>query len=208
MSENNLSNETKINLLHKLIETTKNNELLPLYTQESFFVPGMGPVDADIMMIGEAPGREESLTGKPFVGRSGKLLSQLLDTEGFDRSKLFITNVVKYRPPNNRTPTYQESMAWAKAYLREEIKIISPKIIITVGACATKIFLGENISISKVQGKVFNDACMKIMPIYHPAYLLRNPAATKYVQEALRSARAIHTEIVHNFVHNLFITCS
>ena len=160
------------------------------------------------MIIGEAPGKEESLQGKPFVGRSGQLLSRLLEEEGLSRSALFITNVVKYRPPNNKTPTYKECRAWAEAYLHQEISIICPKIIITLGNCAAKMFLGEKICITNIQGKVFEIAHTKFIPMYHPAYLLRNPKAIQDVKTALRKIKEIHTEIVHNYVHNLCITCA
>ncbi len=203
-----MNSEEKTRAISELIAKTLANHALPFYTPDNLFVPGFGPVDADIMVIGEAPGREESILGKPFVGRSGKLLSQLLVEEKFDRTRLFVTNVVKYRPPNNRTPTYSECLAWADAYLRPEIAIIRPKIILTLGSCATKMFLGENISISKAHGLVIEIEGVKIIPMYHPAYLLRNPAAINMVREALKTAQRIHAEIVHNFVHNLFITCS
>lgn len=208
MTEENLNKDTKINLLNKLIEKTKTNDQLPFYTPENLFVPGVGPTNADIMVIGEAPGREESLLGKPFVGRSGKLLSKLLEEEGLDRSSLWVTNVVKYRPPNNQTPTYPESIAWASAYLRQEIQIICPKIILTLGSCATKIFLGEKISITNIHGKIFKMGNAQLIPMYHPAYLLRNPAAINTVRNALKIAKQIHTEIVHNYVDNLLITCA
>ena len=190
----------------QLIEKTTRNTTLPFYTPDNLFVPGKGPLDADIMLIGEAPGKEEALQGKPFVGRSGQLLSKLLSEAGFDRSKLFITNVAKYRPPENRTPTYQESMAWEQAYLKSEILIIEPKVIITLGACATKIFLGEKISMNAHQGTVVKLKAITLFPTYHPAYLLRNPHAIPAVQKTLQTVHSFLPEIVHNFVHNLFIT--
>ena len=208
MQKENLSNETKVSLISELIEKTKSNHSLPFYNTNEIFVPGVGPLDAKIMIIGEAPGREESIQGKPFVGRSGQLLSRILSEQGFDRATLFVTNVVKYRPPNNQTPTHQECMAWAGAYLRKEIEIIQPKIIITLGACATKTFLGEKISISKIHGNIFETANYKIVPMYHPAYLLRNSNMIKDVKQALNNVKEIHTEIVHNYVDNLLITCA
>jgi len=208
MTKENLHNNTKIILLNQLIKETKNIHSMPFHNPNEIFVAGVGPVDAKIMIIGEAPGKDEAFQGKPFVGRSGQLLSRILSDEGFNRNALFITNVVKYRPPNNQTPTYAESMAWAAAYLHKEIEIIQPKIILTLGNCATKTFLGEKISITKIHGKVFNIANYKIIPMYHPAYLLRNSNMIKDVKEALRNAQLIHTEIVHNSVDNLLITCA
>ena len=208
MQETNLSPKTKISLLKELMLKTKNNHSLALYATENLFVPGMGPEDAEIMVIGEAPGKEEALQGKPFVGRSGQLLSRLLEEENLSRSMLFITNVVKYRPPNNKTPTYKECRAWAEAYLHQEIAIICPKIIITLGNCAARMFLGEKVCITNIQGKVFDIAEIKIIPMYHPAYLLRNKQAIQEVKKSLKNVKQIHTEIVHNYVHNMFTTCA
>lgn len=190
----------------QLIEKTTENTDLPFYAPNNLFVPGKGPLDADIMLIGEAPGKEEALQGKPFVGRSGQLLSKLLAEAGFDRSKLFITNIAKYRPPENKTPTYKESTAWAQAYLKPEILIVAPKIIVTLGACATKVFLGKKISMNAHQGTVVRLKTITLFPTYHPAYLLRNPHAIPTVQKTLQNVHSFLPEIVDNFVHNLLIT--
>jgi len=186
-----LSLQEKELLIAALVAKTTQRTDLPFYAPGNLFVAGKGPFDAEIMFIGEAPGREEALQGKPFVGRSGQLLSKLLAEAGFNRDQLFITNVVKYRPPNNQTPTYPESMAWAKAYLRDEILTIAPRIIVTLGACPTKVFLGDNIRMADHQGTVIELKNSILMPTYHPAYLLRNPHAIPVVKKTLESLREL-----------------
>ncbi|MBM3894682.1 uracil-DNA glycosylase, partial [Candidatus Dependentiae bacterium] len=126
--------------LQRLFSETKKNTHLPYFNPQEQFIAGFGNKDSKIVFIGEAPGKEESIQGKPFVGKSGKLLSELLLQHGIKREELYITNVVKYRPPNNKTPDYAECMAWASACLHEELSIIQPQIIVTLGACATKVF--------------------------------------------------------------------
>ena len=101
---------SKKDRLEMLFSMIKKNTSLPYFNPEELFVPGVGNLDAKILVIGEAPGAEESIQGKPFVGRSGQLLSKLLDESEIDRTELYITNVVKYRPPNNKTPEYKECM--------------------------------------------------------------------------------------------------
>lgn len=186
-----LSMQEKELLIAQLIAKTIQRTDLPYYAPDNQFVAGKGPLDAEIMFIGEAPGQEEARQGKPFVGRSGQLLSKLLAQAGFNRDQLFITNVVKYRPPNNQTPSYPESMAWAKAYLRDEILTIAPRIIVTLGACPTKVFLGEKIRMSDHQGTIVQLKSSIIIPTYHPAYLLRNPHAIPFVEKTLNKLQEL-----------------
>lgn len=140
-----------------------------------------GNMNSKLMLIGEAPGQEEDETGKPFVGKSGRLLSDLLIELGLDRSKYYITNVVYWRPPSNRTPTAEEIQTM-KPFLLEHISIINPDLIVTVGASATKAMEIEQ-GITKAQGNVFlkeiNGTQRKIFPIYHPSYALRLPMKKK-----------------------------
>lgn len=201
-----LSPSEKEQIIAKLIQETINRTDLPFYATDNPFVPGKGPLDAKIMLIGEAPGQEEARQQKPFVGRSGQLLSKLLLQAGFNRDKLFISNIVKYRPPNNKTPTYAESMAWAKAYLREEILTIAPQIIITLGACPTKVFLGDNIRMADHQGKAIKLKNITLIPTYHPAYLLRNPAAIPTVEKTLQELRTQLPTLVDNIDEYLLPT--
>lgn len=136
------------------------------------------PDSAYIMLIGEAPGENEDLQGKPFVGRAGKLLNEFLIKSGISRENdLYITNTVKCRPPNNRVPTDKEKEA-CRDVLLSQIEIINPKIILLCGATAMKSFVSEKKPISKIRGEIFEIEVRgkkyNAMPIFHPSYLLRN----------------------------------
>lgn len=140
-------------------------------------VPGEGNVKAPIMFIGEAPGADEDSQGRPFVGRAGKLLTQILESVNIKREEVYITNVVKCRPPNNRVPEPDEVLA-CKKHLLSQIEAIGPKIICALGSTATKFLLGDDIgNISKIRGNWYDfNESIKLMPLYHPSYLLRNPS--------------------------------
>lgn len=137
---------------------------------------GHGPVPCNLMLIGEGPGEKEDLTGLPFVGRAGQLLTQILASINIDREKdIYITNIVKCRPPENRTPQPDETAA-CYPYLEVQIKLIKPKIILLAGAPATKVVLKNEDPISKIRGKWFklSGTDISVMPVFHPSYLLRN----------------------------------
>jgi|SRR3972149_8879319 len=144
---------------------------MPKATQIVF---GEGSPDASLMFIGEAPGRDEDLQGRPFVGKSGKLLDRIIEAIGSHRDNVFITNIVKIRPPNNRRPLPDE-MAISKPLLMDQIKIIRPKAICTLGSAALEGLLGGPIKITLVRGKPILWNTITIIPTYHPAYILRNP---------------------------------
>ena len=153
-----------------------------LSKERTTVVFGHGNLNADILIIGEGPGYEEDQQGKPFVGRSGKLLTELLQSANLNREKdIFITNTVKCRPPNNRTPLLNEINA-CKEYLIKQIQLIKPKILLLLGAPSTKTILKNYTSITKMRGKWYQNKVdymknhLLIMPIFHPAYLLRNPS--------------------------------
>lgn len=139
---------------------------------------GEGNPDAQLMLIGEAPGEDEDLSGRPFVGRAGQLLDKILASVGLARETLYITNIVKYRPPGNRNPTPQE-IAASEPLLLEQIKLVRPQIIATLGNIATQYFLGNKEGISKTHGHWYQWHGVRIFPLYHPAYLLRNPSREK-----------------------------
>jgi len=146
-------------------------------------VPGEGNPNAEIMLIGEAPGANEDEEGRPFVGAAGKLLTELLSSIGLNRKDVFITNLVKCRPPNNRDPEEDEIIA-CSPYLDEQIRIIKPKIIVTLGKHSTTYILGKIgmkvKSISAVRGKFFTwnygNVTISVFPTYHPAAALYNPS--------------------------------
>lgn len=135
---------------------------------------GEGDPDAKIMFVGEGPGEEEDRQGRPFVGRSGKLLDKLIIMMGLARSQVYIANIVKVRPPNNRVPTYEEAMI-CLPYLKRQIDIIKPKVIVSLGATATKYLLGDmKLAITKIRGNFYNYENTLLLPTYHPSYLLRS----------------------------------
>ena len=147
---------------------------------------GDGNPNAKLMFIGEGPGKDEDFQGKPFVGRAGQLLTKIINAMGMTRKEVFISNVVKCRPPNNRTPTQEESETCKNLLLLKEIDIIQPKIICTLGASATQALLGNEIKISTARGNFFKFKNMEILPTFHPAYLLRNPEAKRVVWQDMQ----------------------
>lgn len=173
-----------------------------LWQNRTHAVPGEGNPDAEIMFIGEAPGENEDLEGRPFVGAAGKLLTQLIkEILGLDREDVFITNIVKCRPPNNRDPADDEILA-CSPYLDRQIDIIKPKVIVTLGRHSTKyIFnkIGENFSsISKVRGKSYiwkyKDKEIMVFPTYHPAAALYNPNLRKTLEEDFKKIKEMSTK--------------
>ena len=139
---------------------------------------GEGSENANLMLIGEAPGEDEDLSGRPFVGRAGQLLDRILASVNIERDDIYVTNIVKYRPPNNRNPKPEE-IAVSAPLLMEQIKIIRPQIIGTLGNVPTQFFLGTKEGITKTRGNWFEWNGIRIMPLFHPAYLLRNPSREK-----------------------------
>jgi uracil-DNA glycosylase family 4 len=165
----------KINALKTLYKKhaslSKDN---PFYISDAKqFVGGSGNAESKIVFIGEAPGAEEEIQSEPFCGRSGKLLRLYLTQYNFTPSNCFITNVVKFRPPQNRKPTKEEIFIHG-TLLKEELSIISPNIIVPIGTTATQFILETKIAISKIRGKTIHKNTILIFPLFHPAYLLRN----------------------------------
>lgn len=139
-------------------------------------VPGEGDFGAEIMFIGEGPGQNEDLEGRPFCGAAGKLLDELITSIGLERSQVFISNVVKCRPPQNRDPKPTE-IATCFPYLMRQIELINPKVIVTLGRHSMGEFLPESLGpISKIHGQIFpsHDSDRLILPLYHPAVALYN----------------------------------
>lgn len=160
---------------------------LQLYSGWTQLVFGKGNTKADLVLVGEAPGAEEDKRGEPFVGRSGKLLTQLLQEAGLSRDDIYITNVVKIRPPNNKTPTPAE-MAVYRPFLLRQLEIIHPKVILCLGKTATQGVLATEVPITKLRGQLLDFGKMKVMPTFHPAFLLRNPPMRRYVEEDIQTA--------------------
>lgn len=166
--------------IHKSIDGCQK---CPLFQNNHFYVPGMGSQQVDIMIIGEAPGKKEDATGLPFVGASGKFLDVLLGSIGLSRESIYITNVVKCRPPENRDPAPMEIEA-CEGYLEAQIRLINPKIIITLGRFSMGKFL-PGVKISEVHGQMHRRALdgKIIFPCYHPAAALYNGSMRNVLQE-------------------------
>ncbi len=179
--------QEKTNLLGSLKKRFCKCDQCPLATQgRSQVVFGVGTPSATLMFIGEAPGKNEDEQGEPFVGRAGKLLTKIIEAMGLSRQEVYISNVVKCRPPNNRTPTTLERETCKNLILFNEIAIIKPKVICTLGSPSTKALLGDDIKISQIRGKFFEVNGVPVMPTFHPAYLLRNPAEKRTVWEDMK----------------------
>jgi DNA polymerase len=146
---------------------------------------GEGNPTASLMFVGEGPGEEEDLQGRPFVGAAGRLLTRMIEAMGFKREEVYIANVVKCRPPNNREPKPEE-IRQCLPFLKEQISIIRPRILVTLGKCAVQSLLSTTEPISRLRGRWQNYEGLPLMPTYHPAYLLRNPSAKREVWSDLQ----------------------
>ncbi len=145
--------------------------------------------NADLMFIGEGPGHHEDIQGKPFVGRAGKLLDKMIVAMGYTREQVYIANIVKCRPPGNRNPLPDE-VASCVGYLKAQIVFIQPKIIVLLGSVAVRSLLNIETPISKVRGTFLDYLGIPIVPVFHPAYLIRNPAKKKETWEDLQKVMA------------------
>jgi uracil-DNA glycosylase family 4 len=152
-------------------------------------VYGVGSPNANLMFIGEAPGRDEDIQGKPFVGRAGQLLTDIIKAMKLTRDDVYIANVIKCRPPENRNPEPDE-LDECRPFIRRQIEIIRPKVIVTLGRFALQSLMERGYAISSTRGQWLEYDGVKVMPTYHPAYLLRNPAAKKDVWADMKKVMA------------------
>jgi uracil-DNA glycosylase len=181
-----------LNLMRSKIE---NCELCELYKTRNKTVFGSGNLSAPIMLIGEGPGADEDACGEAFVGKAGKLLDKILEASGFTREQhVFIGNIVKCRPPANRNPLPEEMTA-CLPYLHKQIELIDPKIIVCMGAVALKGLLGDNHRITKERGNWQLWQERFLMPVYHPAALLRNPNLKRDTWEDFKKIITKYREI-------------
>lgn len=157
-------------------------------------VPGEGPADAKVMFVGEGPGQNEDEQGRPFVGAAGKLLTELLESIGFSRSDVFITNVVKCRPPNNRAPRKSEIEA-CNPYLMSQIELIKPRIICPLGTPAITTLLGEEFTATKSHGKPTSKDNLMILPMYHPAAALYDASLREVLESDFGVLRKLLTQL-------------
>ena len=188
--------------MQELISRIKNCRRCDLWRSRLNPVPGEGSIDAQIFFIGEAPGYNEDKQGRPFVGRAGKILDELLDSIGIDRSEVYIANILKCRPPNNRDPSVEEIDVCVE-YLNRQIEIIQPSIIVPLGRFACEyIFKKYGLTydkISKIHGRIYKVNTLFgriiIIPLYHPAVATYNPIVKTQLLEDIKS---IKSSIINN----------
>lgn len=171
--------------LKELEKTVSGCEKCGLWKERANVVFGEGDSSADLMFIGEAPGSEEDKQARPFVGRAGKLLTKIIASIGLERDKVYIANILKCRPPGNRNPSLEEIAECIPELIRQ-IEIIKPMVICTLGKFASQTILNAETPISRLRGNFHDYRSVKVMPTYHPAYLLRNPSAKKAVWEDVK----------------------
>ena len=151
---------------------------------------GVGNPDADLMFVGEAPGADEDIQGVPFVGRAGQLLTKIIEAIGLTRDEVYIANVIKCRPPQNRNPEPDE-VETCEPFLFQQIDAIRPKVIVALGSFAARALLRTLDPISRLRGRAFQYRGATLIPTFHPAYLLRNPSSKREVWEDMKLAKKI-----------------
>lgn len=157
-------------------------------------VPGEGDPKADLMFIGEGPGHDEDVQGRPFVGRSGELLTRMIRAIGLTREQVYICNVVKCRPPQNRNPEADEAAACLN-YLRAQVALVRPKVIVLLGRVACQYTIGGNVSVMREHGTWVERKGVYFMPTFHPSYLLREPGMKRAAWEDFQKIRDKLSEI-------------
>jgi len=195
--------EGSSDLLLKSVKTHKKESLSPIdaLRKEAFMctkcelsksrtnlVFGVGSTKAKLMFVGEAPGMEEDLQGIPFVGRAGRLLTKIIESIGLQRNDVYIANILKCRPPQNRNPLPTEIIE-CESYLIKQIEFIKPKVICALGKFAAQTLLRSQESISRLRGNFYDYHGSKLMPTFHPAFLLRNPSGKREVWEDMKKIR-------------------
>ena len=151
---------------------------------------GVGNPQADLMFVGEAPGHDEDVQGFPFVGRAGQLLTKIIEAIGLNREDVYIANVIKCRPPENRNPE-QDEVETCEPFLFRQIDVIKPQVVVALGTFAARTLLRTLDPISRLRGRVYDYRGAKLIPTFHPAYLLRNPASKREVWEDMKKVRQI-----------------
>lgn len=182
----NLEKE-KFEKLAQIKQEIENCTKCDLHKTRTKVVPGEGNPFAKIMFIGEAPGEEEDLQGRPFVGRAGQLLTQAIEEAGQKRENVYIANINKCRPPGNRQPTIEEQEA-CFPYLERQIEIVNPKVLCLLGATAYRGVLKSQVKITQERGKVLEYRGRSVYVTYHPAYVLRNPSQKDIFFEDIKRA--------------------
>ena len=164
------------------------NECCQLCRTRTNLVFGSGSHDAKLVFVGEAPGREEDIQGLPFVGRAGQLLTKIIESIGLTRNDVYICNILKCRPPDNRNP-FPTEIAACEGYLIRQLEVIDPVIICPLGKFAAQTLLRSEETISRLRGRSFDYHGIKLIPTFHPAYLLRNPGEKRLVWEDMKKIK-------------------
>lgn len=186
---NNQTSTSEVKTLDHVYQNLGNCQRCQLHSTRKNIVFGVGNENADLMIVGEAPGRDEDIKGEPFVGRAGQLLTKIIEAIGLSREEIYIANIIKCRPPENRNPEPQE-IEQCEPFLIKQIQSIQPKVICCVGKFAAHTLLKTETPISKLRGQFAEYEGIALMPTYHPAYLLRNPSAKKFVWEDMQLVHA------------------
>ena len=176
--------------LEQLEEAVHSCTLCPLHQGRTQAVPGEGPLSADIMFIGEGPGFHEDRQGRPFVGAAGKFLEELLASIDTTREQVYIANVVKCHPPENRDPEQDEAETCIP-FLERQIESVRPRVICTLGRVAAQAVLSTDKSLGRIRGQTFHVGDAIVVPTYHPAYLLRNPEEKRETWEDMKLIRRL-----------------
>lgn len=179
--------------LEALAEEARQCHLCPLAQSRRLAVPGEGPADAALVLVGEAPGEKEDESGRPYVGNAGRLLDHLLEEAGLDRRRIFITGAVKCRPPGNRTPRASEIEVCSRHYLRPQIEIIRPRIVCPQGAAAVRAVLGPGVKLALVRGRPLERGGYTVFVTHHPAAVFyREELKNTLEQDMAALARLLH----------------
>jgi len=179
----------KFKTLDDIMRAVQNCQKCPLCETRTNIVFGAGNENANLVFVGEAPGADEDKQGKPFIGKAGQKLTQIINAIRLSRDEVYIANVLKCRPPNNRNPLPNE-IETCEPYLIAQLEIIKPKVICALGTFAAQTLLKTNQPISKLRGRFHTYQGIRLMPTYHPAFLLRNPKSKRYVWEDVQKVRA------------------
>ncbi len=161
-----------------------------LHSTRTHLVFGVGSPDAELMFVGEAPGRDEDMQGIPFVGRAGQLLTKIIESIDLRRDDVYIANVIKCRPPDNRNPEPDE-VRTCEPFLFAQVDAIQPRVIVALGSFAARALLRTEDAISKLRGRIFDYRGAQLIPTFHPAYLLRSPDRKREVWEDMKKVRSI-----------------
>ena len=180
--------------LQEIFDWLKGTVLVPIDENRINPVLGDGPEDADLMIVGEAPGADEDKTGEPFVGRAGQLLNKILEAIEFERDEVYITNILKSRPPGNRDPEPEEVAAHIPV-LYKQIALVRPKLLLAVGKSAGNALLGRSSSLGTLRGKFHDFHGLPLLVTYHPAALLRNPQWKRPTWEDVKLLRTRYDQI-------------